>query len=325
MSETKVRVRGIYATALTLLLAQRFTVVEPSEVIQTRLGFPFAPGPADVHIWDRPDRHGVVIEGIRSAVEAVFQYLRESIPCALFVATQARAKVNSPLAAAASLLARVEAEFPRPAKELLDAIRAKVVPTLPNHHLLKTIDPLRVDEVETKANPEALPELSRRLWAELVGPFYAPGKTVILWHLKAGEAPISQAGEVREYHEEKLVLRRTFRPGGLYDGLGLPKEEGDYGLFEIPTNEWWGIRRYFRADGSLLGELYNIHTPPELLPDGVRYWDLELDVVAVGGDIRVVDVAVLEKKVSAGVIPEALAKKAWETAEILVEKLKAKG
>ncbi|MBC7221954.1 DUF402 domain-containing protein [Candidatus Bipolaricaulota bacterium] len=321
MPGVKVRLRGIYATALTILLSQRCEIVDPSEVIQRRLSLPPSPGPAEVQIFDRADRHGVVIEGVRSGVEEVVQILREKIPWALFLPQKLQRKTSSPLAAAAALLSRYEAEFPRPAKELLDEVRAKAVPTLPGHHLLKTVDPARVDEAEGKNEPANLPELAQGLWEELVGPHYAPGKTVTVWHLKAGEPPIRQSGEVVERTKETLVLRRNFGPGGLYDGLGLPKEPGDYGLFELPLGQWWGRRLYFRSDGTFLGEIYNVHTTPELLPEGVRYLDLEVDIVRTSEGIRVIDEEILDKKVAEGLISEALAKKAKEVVAELLRKL----
>lgn len=315
----KVRIRGIYATALTLLLSERFAIVEPSEVIRARLNLPFAEGPAEVNVYDRDDRHGVVIEGVRSAVEEVVAFLRETLPFALFLPAEVKKKSSSPLAGAAALLSRFEAEFPKPAKDFLDQVRAKALPTLPGHHLLKTVDPARVDEVEEKCKPSELLEEAQKLWEELVGPFYVPGRTVTVWHLKAGENPIRQNGEISERTKGIIVIRRTFGPGGVYEGLGLPKEPGDYGLFELYLDRWWGRRRYFRADGSLIGEIYNIHTPPELLPQGIRYLDLELDVVYVGGEARLIDEEILEKKVGEGLIPKALAHRAKEVAIELIQ------
>jgi len=315
----KVKVRGIYATALTLLLSQRFEIVEPSEIIQARLNLPAIEGSAEVNIYDRSDRHGAVIEGLRSAVEEVVAFLREALPWTLFLPVELRTKGSSPLAKAAALLARYETEFTKPAKNFLDQIRAKVAPTLPGHHLLKTVDSNRVDEAEEKYAETDLQKVAQELWEELVGPYYSPGKTVTLWHLKAGEPAIRQTGEVLERTGETIILRRNFGPGGIYDGLGLPKEPGDYGFFELHLDKWWGKRRYFRADGTLIGEIYNIHTPPELLPEGIRYLDLELDLVCVGKEICLIDEELLEKKVSEGLIPEALARRAKEVAAELLQ------
>jgi len=324
MSQIRVKVRGIYATALTLLLSQKFQIVEPSDVIQARLGIPASFEPADVNVFDRADRHGIVIEGVRSAAEEVAEFLRETIPWAVFCQAEVRKKSDSPLALAAGLLSRFEAEFPKPAKDFLDSVRAKVVPTMPDHHLLKTVDATKVDEVEAKVPAEELAAVAQNLWEEMLASHYLPGTTVALWHLKAGESPIQQSGVVVERTRERLLLRRNFKAGGLYDGLGVPKEAGDYGLVELYPERWWGRRLYFRADGTLIGELYNIQTPPEFLPTGVRYLDLEVDIAVAGGEVRVLDREILEKKVAEKVIPEALAQKAWEETQRLLNFLSAK-
>lgn len=325
MSEVKVRVRGIYSTALTLLLAGEFEIVDPSEVIQARLGLPPSPGPEEVNIFDRPDRHGVVIEGVQSSVEEVVCFLRKRIPWAIFLPREVPKRGGTTLARVLSILSRYEVGFPHPAKEFLDGIRAKAIPTLPGHHLLKTVDPMKVDEAEGKFASENLGEIAQRLWEELVGPHYQPGKIVTVWHLKVGEGPISQRGEVVERTQEILVLRRNFSSAGIYDGLGLPKEAGDYGLFELPLGKWWGRRQYFRADGTFLGEIYNIHTPPELLPDGVRYVDLEVDVVHRPPEVRIIDTEILERKVAEGLLSWALAERAKEVAEGIVRNLQTGG
>lgn len=321
MCPVKVRIRGIYATALTALLVERFTIVEPSEVIQARLGMAAAEGPPEVAIQDKPDRHGIVVEGVQSAVEEVVSFLKDRIPWAVFAHQPVSPKTrrDNPLALAAALLAKVEAEFPKPAKDFLDQVRANVLFTLPGHHFLKTLAPERVDEAEAKG----CPELAQLLERELVWAHYARGKTVTITHVKAGEAPIRQAGQLWEVQGDRILVRRSFRAGGLYDGLALPKCEGDYGYVELFPDRWWSRRTYFRASGELIGEIYNIQTPPEFLPGEIRYVDLEVDLVRVGGEIRVLDEDILQRKVEAGLISPALAEKAQEEAHRLSAELRS--
>lgn len=321
MCPVKVRVRGIYATALTALFAERFTIVEPSEVIQTRLGIAAVEGPPEVTIQDKADRHGVVVEGLQSAVDEVVSFLKDRIPWAVFTPrpVPTRARRDHPLALAAALLTRAEADFPKPAKDILDQVRANVLFTIPGHHLLKTLAPERVDEAEA----QGCPELAQALEDELIWAHYAPGKSVNIVHLKAGEAPIRQAGELWEVQGGRVAVRRGFRAGGLYDGLSLPKCAGDYGYVEFFPERWWSRRTYFRSDGELLGEIYNIQTPPEYLPGEIRYLDLEIDIVRLGEEVRAVDEEILEKKVVEGLISKALAGKAWEEAKRLLAELEA--
>lgn len=70
MAGVRVKIRGIYATALTgLLLKRGFEIVSPSEVIRARFGLPESPGPEEVLIVDRRDKQGVAIEGVRGSSE----------------------------------------------------------------------------------------------------------------------------------------------------------------------------------------------------------------------------------------------------------------
>lgn len=319
MPEIKLRVRGIYATALTALLLERFEVVDPSEAIQTRLGLTPREEPPEVNVYDRADRHGVVVEGLRSAAAEVVAFLKARIPWAVFVekAFPRLKHKESPLAGAWNLLARFEGEFPKPAKDFLDGVRSTLVFTIPDHHLLKTIDPVRVDEVEA----QHCLELAYDLKKELIWSGYVPGRALVIVHGKAGEEPIRQSGELWEVEKGRVVIRRTFRAGGLFEGLGVPKLPGDYGFVEIYPDQWWSKRTYFRADGTPLGELYNIQTPPEFLRQEIRYLDLELDLVRTGEGLRLIDEEVLNKKVEEGLISPALADKAREESQRLWQAL----
>jgi len=325
MSDVRVRIRGIYTTALTgLLLEKGYLIVEPSEVIRARFGLPESPGPWDVAIADRRDRQGIVIEGVKEAVGEVVGALRDALPYALFRELSPRTRAG-PFAKLQDLKAAFIAKFPSPAKEALDAIRSRYVLTIPGHHHLKAIDAARVDAAEGEAlkDPKRAPELAKSLKEELIWRFFLPGKPVVVKHLKAGPGGFEYVGKVRELVPgEVLALERSFREGGTYDGLGLPKMEGDFGTVELYEGRWWGRRAYFRADGTPIGEIYNIHTPPELYPDHVRYLDLEVDLVRTpDGEVRVIDEEVLERKVKEGHLGPALAKRALKEALWLKEEL----
>jgi len=78
---TKVRVRGIYATALTkLLLDKGFTIVQPSLVIAERFKMAPIEEEPDVVISDREDKHGVLAVGLEEHLSAVLKALREEAP-----------------------------------------------------------------------------------------------------------------------------------------------------------------------------------------------------------------------------------------------------
>ena len=129
-------------------------------------------------------------------------------------------------------------------------------------------------------------------------------------------------GTVTSWDGELLTMERTFSAGGQYDSLNLPKLAGDWGTIEVPRGGWVLRRAYFRRDGTLIGELFNIQTPAEIDDRGVRYVDLEVDVVRLpGGHVEVVDEADLEAAVRAGGIrPETAAQAravAYRLAQIL--------
>ncbi len=71
----RVRLRGIYATALTERLRGGHAVVDPSAAIADRFGGGFERGPADLEIDHAADRRGVGLSGDQGAVEAVAQEL----------------------------------------------------------------------------------------------------------------------------------------------------------------------------------------------------------------------------------------------------------
>lgn len=82
----RVRVRGIYATALTsLMLEEGFLVVQASKPIRDRFGLPENNAPADVTVKSddrRPDE--LLVIGMPGAADAVFDALRRRLGQALF-------------------------------------------------------------------------------------------------------------------------------------------------------------------------------------------------------------------------------------------------
>jgi hypothetical protein len=80
----KVRVRGIYATALTkLLLDAGFDIVDPSLEVRKRLGLgdPIYDEPNACITHDRRDPSRILVEGDSEACKALMDVLRHKIPC----------------------------------------------------------------------------------------------------------------------------------------------------------------------------------------------------------------------------------------------------
>ena len=130
-------------------------------------------------------------------------------------------------------------------------------------------------------------------------------------------------GVVRAYAGDQLTLDRAFAPGGHYDSLGDAKRVGDRGTIEVVEHGWVLRRAYYRADGQLIGELYNVQTPVRFLPGRVEYTDLEVDVVRrPDGSVEVVDEDDLAATVEIGGITPQLAEVARGIAQRLAAVLR---
>jgi len=147
---------------------------------------------------------------------------------------------------------------------------------------------------------------------------------VSIVHAKPWKRTITMRGTVSSWDGELLTVKRTFSAGGQYDSLHVPKLAGDWGTIEVPRGGWVLRRAYFRRDGTLIGELFNVQTPAEIDDRGVHYIDLEVDVVRLpGGYVAVVDEDDLAATVRIGGIrPETAAQAtaiAYRLAQILRE------
>ena len=67
VERARLRIRGIYSTALTDILLERgFVIVSPSPPISKRFALAPVPDEAQVTLYDRSDKQGIVVEGQRS-------------------------------------------------------------------------------------------------------------------------------------------------------------------------------------------------------------------------------------------------------------------
>ena len=145
-------------------------------------------------------------------------------------------------------------------------------------------------------------------------------------HAKPWKRTITMRGTVSVWDGELLTVERTFSAGGLYDSLNVPKLAGDWGTIEVPRGGWVLRRAYYRQDGTLIGELFNIQTPARIDDRGVHYVDLEVDVVRMpGGHVVVVDEADLEAAVRVGGIRPETAARALAIAHRLAQILRENG
>jgi len=155
---------------------------------------------------------------------------------------------------------------------------------------------------------------------------FRTGAPIEIEHGKPWKRTLRMRGRVASYRDGLLVIERHFRPGGRYDSLGDPILAGDYGTVEVREGGWVLRRAYYRADGRLIGELFNIQTPVVFEPGLVRYTDLEIDVVRrPDGQVQVVDEDDLERAVAVGGIAPPLAAQARQVAQRLAAVLQAGG
>jgi len=305
------QVRGIYATALSSLFVDLgVPIANPSPVIQERLGLGSSPNAAAVQLRDREDRQGITFDGGESDVRSLLEVLRVAFPRA--VSRAARDHRTWSL------------EFPASVKAELDERRRQVLPTVMLHHQLKVIASERVDAAERQLawEPDRLDTISATLRRDLVDRRIRPGTRISVEHVKPAGPEYDLKGVVGSYDGRNLRVDRRFYPGGNYDSLDVPRMSGDFGRVDIEIGSGIAVRRYFRADGRHLGDLYNLATAAELYPGRVRYVDLELDVLHMPGEPpRVVDEADLERAYQRGFLTETLVDDAWSLASQVMDRI----
>ncbi len=162
-------------------------------------------------------------------------------------------------------------EFPGGSKQMLDHWRARWIPTEPGYHAQRSV--------------------SEALQMPCVG------DQVRIEHVKAhSELSVIMTGRVIEASPQQITVRREIRARGVYDGLNIPKEPGDYAVTEFRQGVWHYETRYYSCDGTLKGLYVNINTPIEIYSDRVRYVDLEIDVVQHPSQpAQIIDEADLER------------------------------
>lgn len=304
-----VKVRGIYATALTVILRDRgFPIAEPSPVMRERLGLEGAGTPLAT-LRDLPDGQGMAARGDPAASEFVCAVLAQALSGAIPYRFEGLRAL----------------EFSGLAKAALDRARATILPTLPGHHRLKAMDSGQVDRAEEGLDPARAGAVAAGLEEELLAGSYRPGERIEVQHVKPWSPRlITLRGELERREGGRVDLRRSFRPGGTYDSLDAPILPGDRGSLELRASAWVSRRAYWRADGREIGELYNVQTPTELYRGRVRYVDLEIDVMRLPGQPpRIVDEDDLERAERGGQVPADLVAMARRVAQRLAERLAA--
>jgi hypothetical protein len=316
MGRPKVKIRGIYTTALTkLLLDSHCSIVYPSIEVLSRFGIKGSDSPTvDVSILDRSDRQGVILEGDPERTAEVVEALRNG----LFDVVSRR--VTPPENKDTAIY---DAEFPFLSKASLDRIRGEVVPTLEGHHRLRIIASEYVDLVEKEVEkyPFKMGKMEEAVKKRVLCDPLERGKNLRIEHVKPeGKVIQLQGGKITFLSDDKkeMVIRRALK-GGRYDGLGLAIDKGDYANTRVKEGDWLVKHSYYSTEGHLKGEYWNINTPVEFYPEKIRYIDLHVDVVMKGGGKpEILDRDQLEHVEEEGYIKGELARKALQVAEGLM-------
>ena len=210
----------------------------------------------------------------------------------------------------------IDVEFPALSKKKLDEIRSSVVPTIDGHHFYKicggkigsAVD-MAEKLLEKGRQPREVEELFKRV---VKAEFPTEGSTIEIDHVKL-DGRIFHLGRAQivafDQDESSIRYCRVLKTAGGYDGLGTPKEQGDRAVTETKIGEWHLKTKYFSRDGRYKGMYINLNTPVELYPHGIRYVDLEVDIVVQpNGEATILDEDKLEKRVEEGLITQGLVK-----------------
>lgn len=213
------------------------------------------------------------------------------------------------------------------AKERLDNIRGKVVPTITGHHSLKSTHDQSLSELVDYAEYLIRIQALTKTQASETLQDYILEKNkearIGITHIRPiGERLHLTPGVIHVINRSKngvtMVIKRTIRSRGRYDGLNVEKKPGDVDYMLIRTGEWWISHNYYREE-KWLGTYVNINTPPEILPREIKYHDLAIDVVITDTKTSIIDKEELEQLEQDNIIPHSLAEKAYRTAEKILE------
>ena len=342
------RIRGIYSTALTkLLLDSGFEIVQPSEPIIERFGLSRDERQhvkRDLEVHDRPDRQGVIVTGKARAVDRFINVLRPVLDDAIYRDPLLFRRDVELLCAAGPVpssiiledsdarpdpLIRMDVEFPGLSKGKLDEIRASVTPTVEGHHYYKACGGVISSMVDTAEMmlEEGCPrrEVEALLEESVLSRLPKPGSRISLEHVKiTGHHYDLGAAKIARFDRKngRLILLRRILGKGVYDGLDVRKDPGDFAVTEMVMGEMSLRTRYFSADGEYKGSYINVNTPVELYPLKARYVDLEVDVcVWPSGEVRKIDHERLEEAVLKGLISERLLEISNEEVERLLNSI----
>ena len=221
-------------------------------------------------------------------------------------------------------------EFPGYSKSRLDEIRRSVTSTIRGHHFYKACGgsiSSAVDMAENlMAKGRSRDEVERLFTRTIASAFPLEESVIEIDHVKLDGSKLSLGkATIEKYGKDDglVTLRRRLRGGGLYDGLGIDKNSGDYAVSEVKLGEWYLVTRYFSREGDLKGTYINFSTPVELYPHRLRYVDLEVDIcVWPRGGIKILDMRFLKGAATEGLIGAKLSQLIQQKTKEMVRELR---
>ena len=329
MNKTRVKIRGIYTTALTkLLLDLGYSIADPSPEIQQRFRMKPIQELPQILIRDSEDHHGVETFGEADGICELLGDLQPELLDAAILRFEPAAESAKELPEemeGSNEFVRARLEFGGASKGFLDLVRSSVVPSLSLHHRFRIIHPKKLERLEKELGdrPQIAWELDRKLFDEEIMLPLSKAGVARLEHVKISGKPVRpREGVLLESEGGRILVKRSFSQHGRYDGLDLPIEPGDYSLVEAREGDWSIKHAYYSQAGVLKGEYCNVNTPVELYPYGARYLDLEVDVIRRPGEAPFIvdreELAILAKD---GLVGPGLEKKALQVAEGLLKRM----
>ena len=245
--------------------------------------------------------------------------------------------------------------FPKQIKMQFDEMRQNSIPTLINHHTIKSMVGLRYDPkhrgedresssyekignfyIEDLVNyteelMEGLDENVRRsissgFMQKYFTEFLKPHLKMNILHQKlTGKRLMLTSGSIQSCSFGKdspcsVKIKRWMSPGGLYDGLKTPIDDGDYAITNFRENDWYYVSTYYSRNNEIKGKYYNINTPIEISSYGIHYIDLEIDVIEnMVGERKIVDKHLLDQALKMEIISEEVHSKALGLAENILD------
>jgi hypothetical protein len=220
-------------------------------------------------------------------------------------------------------------EFPMEVKEALDKTRAKIKPTLEQHHFYKSAGYASlVDfaEMIIEERPNEKDYITAKLEKVVTHDMPKTNDPINIEHVKLdGRSIVLTKGRIIEDSQQKFIIHRQFRytnrklklTPDYPEGVDVSRSEGDYALTHVIPGALTLVTDYHSKDGKLKGTYVNINTGIEIYPSNgsnpsrIRYIDLEIDIVAPKqGETRIIDQHLLKRAVQRGFITKEMADQA---------------